>query len=123
MNFLIVFLLVNRDNFKEDGSIKYFYVTYDDDFSDRIAEREILKIAVRVPYKEALKRYKMDLECIKEKRIFDEAEEFVKRHKASYNKFIRKNKDVTPVDFLLRERSMLEKRLVKTLKTRVDTIK
>ena len=113
----------NRDNFKEDGSIKYFYVTYDDDFSDRIAERELLKIAVRVPYKEALKRYKMDLECIKEKRIFDEAEEFVKRHKASYNKFIRKNKDVTPVDFLLRERSMLEKRLVKTLKTRVDTIK
>ncbi len=114
---------VNRDNFKEDGSLKYFYVTYDNDFSDRIAEREILKIAVRVPYKEALKRYKMDLECIKEKRLFDEAEEFVKNHKASYNKFIRKNKDVTPVDFLLRERSMLEKRLVKTLKTRVDTIK
>ena len=83
---------VNRDNFKEDGSIKYFYVTYCDDFSDRIAEREILKIAVRVPYKEALKRYKMDLECIKEKRLFDEAEEFVKNHKASYNKFIRKIK-------------------------------
>ena len=114
---------VNRDNFKEDGSLKYFYVTYDNDFFDRIAEREILKIAVRVPYKEALKRYKMDLECIKEKRLFDETEEFVKNHKASYNKFIRKNKDVTPVDFLLRERSMLEKRLVKTLKTRVDTIK
>ena len=110
---------VNRDNFKEDGSIKYFYVTYDDDFSDRIAEREILKIAVRVPYKEALKRYKMDLECIKEKKLFDEAKEFVKKHKASYNKFIRKNKDVTPVDFLLRERSMLEKRLVKALKNRL----
>ena len=109
----------NRDNFKEDGSIKYFYVTYDDDFSDRIAEREILKIAVRVPYKEALKRYKMDLECIKEKKLFDEAKEFVKNHKASYNKFIRKNKDVTPVDFLLRERSMLEKRLVKALKNRL----
>ena len=110
---------VNRDNFKEDGSIKYFYVTYDDDFSDRIAEREILKIAVRVPYKEALKRYKMDLECIKEKKLFDEAKEFVKKHKASYNKYSRKNKDVTPVDFLLRERSMLEKRLVKALKNRL----
>ena len=110
---------VNRDNFKEDGSIKYFYVTYHDDFSDRIAERELLKIAVRVPYKEALKRYKSDLECIKEKELFDEAEEFVKRHKASYNKYIRKNKNVTPVDFLLRERSMLEKRLVKALKNRL----
>lgn len=110
---------VNKNNFKEDGSIKYFYVTYFDDFSDRIAEREILKIAVRVPYKEALKRYKMDLECIKEKKLFDEAEEFVKNHKASYNKFTRKNKDVTPVDFLLRERSMLEKRLVKALKNRL----
>ena len=109
----------NKNNFKEDGSFKYFYVTYHDDFSDRIAERELLKIAVRVPYKEALKRYKSDLECIKEKKLFDEAEEFVKRHKASYNKFIRKNKDVTPVDFLLRERSMLEKRLVKALKNRL----
>ena len=109
----------NKNNFKEDGSFKYFYVTYHDDFSDRIAERELLKIAVRVPYKEALKRYKSDLECIKEKELFDEAEEFVKRHKASYNKYIRKNKNVTPVDFLLRERSMLEKRLVKALKNRL----
>lgn len=109
----------NKNNFKEDGSFKYFYVTYHDGFSDRIAERELLKIVVRVPYKEALKRYKSDLECIKEKKLFEEAEEFVKRHKASYNKYIRKNKDRTPVDFLLRERSMLEKRLVKALKNRL----
>ena len=52
-------------------------------------------------------------------RLRHEAEGFVKRHKASYNKFSRKNKDVTPVDFLLRERSMLEKRLVKALKNRL----
>ena len=55
----------------------------------------------------------------KRKKLFDEAKEFVKKHKASYNKFTRKNKDVTPVDFLLRERSMLEKRLVKALKNRL----
>ena len=116
---MIDICIENKNNFKEDGSFKYFYVTYHDDFSDRIAERELLKIVVRVPYKEALKRYKSDLECIKEKKLFEEAEEFVKRHKASYNKYIRKNKDRTPVDFLLRERSMLEKRLVKALKNRL----
>ena len=32
----------------------------------------------------------MDLECIKEKKLFDEAKELVKNHKASYKKFIRK---------------------------------
>lgn len=107
---------LNKDNFNSNGSIKYFYVDYFDSFNDRIAEKEILKIAVRVSQKEALEIHQRNVASIMEKRTLNEALEYIQKHKSSYRKFCHRNIGTTPIDFVENEKQQLLKRLINILK-------
>lgn len=107
---------LNRENFKIDGSIKYFYVDYMDGFSDGIAEKEILKIAIRLPQREALNVHKNNMIAIDEKRKYDEALRYIQSHKSSYKKFCHRNPSSNPTDFIEKEKKQLIRRLIKTMK-------
>lgn len=112
----------NRDNYNLDGSVKYFYIDYMDNFNDRIAEKEILKISVRVSKEEALKIHEKNLKAIEEKEKFDEAVEYIRKNKSSYKKFCHKKTGATPIEFVEEKKKQLVKKLIKTLNSRKSTI-
>ena len=114
----------NNANYRDDGTIEYFYVEYHAGISDSIIENEILKIADCLPQEEAIIRYNMDIEAKKRRKLELEALEYVKNHKAKYYKGT--NRLLTPVEFMLqeeaKERKSLGMRLVRTLNKRINDI-
>lgn len=110
----------NKNNFAKFNSVKYFYVDYPDSFNDRIIEKEILKIAYRLPLVEALKIEKENLNCIKEKEQFDEASEYIRKNQKSYKKYCQKNPESNIYDFINYEKKQLVMRLVNTFNNKIE---
>lgn len=108
----------NIDNYNKDGTIKYFYIDYNDSICDRIAEKEILKVATRLSFTDSLVRYRMDLEKEKQNILEKEALQYVNKHKSSYKKASRGGY-ITPLEFVELEKNKLQKRIVKTLENRL----
>lgn len=105
----------NRNNFWEDGSVKYFYVEYKDNFNDRIAEKEIEKVAIRLPYEKAMQIEKENHIILKEKEDSQANAIYINKHKKQYEKFCKRNPQGTYEDFIQKERKELTLRLVKSL--------
>lgn len=107
----------NKNNFNSNGSIKYISIHYSDNSSDLWIEREILKIADRLPKEEAEKMYEEDNAANELARRMSEAEKYVKQNKSKYNKG--RNRLMTPLQFMEqeeeKEKKYLAKRLVKAL--------
>lgn len=105
----------NRNNFWEDGSVKYFYVEYQDSFNDRIAEKEIEKVAIRLPYEKAMQIETENNIILKEKKDSQANAIYINKHKKQYDKFCKRNPQGTYEDFIQKERKELALRLVKSL--------
>lgn len=105
----------NRNNFLEDGSVKYFYVEYQDNFNDRIAEKEIKKVAIRLPYEKARQIEMENNIILKEKEDSQANTIYINKHKKQYDKFCKRNPQGTHEDFIQKERKELALRLVKSL--------
>lgn len=114
---------LNRNNFNSDNTVRYFFVDYPDSFNDRIAEKEILKIASRLSQSEAIKLEEENRNAIKEKQQFDEAVEYIRRNKSCYKKYCQRNSNATPQAFINNEKKQFAKRLVKALNNRIEDIK
>jgi len=120
----INFCKYNTHNYREDGTIQYFYVDYHASISDSVVAKEILKIADCLSQEEAILRNNMDVEATERYKLEQRALEFVKNHKAKYYKGT--NRLLTPVEFMQqeedKERKGLGIRLVKTLNKRINDI-
>ena len=114
----------NPLNFNEDGSVKYFYIEYRDSLLNIAAEEELAKIATPLSREEAIEKYKEDIIAEEKYRLEQEAQEYVRTHKARYNKG--SNRLLTPIEFMereqQRERNELGMRLVKTLRKRMTDL-
>lgn len=114
----------NNDNYRNDGTIEYFYVDYRAGISDCVVENELLKIADCIPQEQAVLRYNMDIAAEKRHKLELQALEYVKKHKSKYYKGT--NRLLTPVEFMQqeedKERNGLSIRLVKSLKKRISDI-
>lgn len=114
----------NPLNFNEDGSVKYFYIEYRDSILNIAAEEELAKIATPLSREEAIEKYKEDIIAEEKYRLEQEAQEYVRTHKARYNKGA--NRLLTPIEFMereqQRERKELGMRLVKTLRKRMTDL-
>lgn len=113
---------LNKSNFNPDGSVKYFYVDYCDDFYDRIAEREILKIANRVTFEEAKNIENENKNAINAKKHLDAQMEYIKKHKKAYRKYCGSHGSSNYSDFIESEKKQHIKRLVKILNNRAKNI-
>lgn len=115
----------NSENFRDDGTIAYFYVDYRAGISDSVVENELLKIADCLSQEDAIIRKNMDVQAIERYNLEQRALEYVKNHKAKYNKGA--NRLLTPVQFLEqeeeKEKQGLGIRLVKSLNKRINDIK
>lgn len=116
------FCKYNKENYRNDGTIGYFYVDYRAGISDSVVENEILKIAVCLSQEDAILRYNMDIEAKKRYELELQALEYVKNHKSKYYKGT--NRLLTPVEFMqqeeAKERKGLGMRLVRGLNKRID---
>ncbi len=118
------FCKYNHDNYRNDGTIEYFYIDYRASVSDSVVANELLKIADCLPQEEAIIRYNMDIEAKKRHQLEMQALEYVKTHKAKYYKGT--NRLLSPVEFMLQEEAKERKglgiRLVRSLNKRINDI-
>lgn len=120
----ILFCEHNENNFNQDGSIKIIAVKYFNCCTNTLVEKEIFKIADRLEYKEAVKKYEEDLKAQAYFEKQKEAEKYVLEHQNRYNKGT--NRLLTPLEFMeneqRKEREHLDKRLIKTLYKRMEIL-
>lgn len=107
------FCKYNPNNYNKDGTFRYIYVEYFDGVCDWIISREILKIADRLPYNEALEKHKEDLQAYEQYLREQEAIEYVMNHQKEYRKIA--NQMLTPLQFMTKEQERHEKELNRRL--------
>ena len=114
----------NPSNYNPDGSIKYIGVEFYDGSGDIALESQALQIANRLSQSDAIERYEDDLKAYELDRRKKEADEYVKKNKARYNKG--QNRFMTPLEFMeheeKKEKAYLGNRLVKALNNRINSI-
>ena len=113
---------LNKNNFNPGGIVKYFYVDYCDDFCDRIAEREILKVANRVNYEEAKNIEDENINAENAKKQLDDETEYIKNHEKAYKKYCQNQGSIKYSGFIESEKKQHVKRLVKILNNRAKNI-
>ena len=114
----------NKNNFNEDGTIKYFSIKFHHGMRDNKIEKELAKIATCLPSEEALEKLNEDMEAIHQHEKEQEAIEFVKKNMNKYKKGT--NRLLSPIEFMeqeqRKEREQLGKRLIKTLYKRMEDL-
>lgn len=115
-------VIVETCKLNSDNTVRCFFVDYSDSFKDRIAEKEILKIAYRLPQVDAKKLEDENINIIKEKQQFEEAVEYIRKNKKRYEKYCQRNDNPTPESFMNNEKEQLVKRLINTFNNRIDVI-
>ena len=111
----------NPNNYNLDGSIRYFCVDFSDGISDSESEKEILKIADRVPQEEAVKLYNMDIEATQ---MHEKQEEI--KEQADYRKFKKmyekRNPGMSEENCIVEFMKLMEQKERKARKARNDCL-
>lgn len=107
----LLFCKENIENYRKDLTIKTFAILYNDSVHDRDLEEEIEKIAIRIPFEEALIKYKKDIETLNEKQERKEIEEVISKYKRKFHK-----SHLSPEEFFKKEKMQAEQNLVRVLR-------
>lgn len=107
----LLFCKENICNYRNNLKVKTIAIQFPDSIYDRKIEKEVLKIANRVPLEEAVVNYQKDQEALKEKEKQEEIEELILKYPRKFHK-----SHLKPEEFFNKEKTQAKLNLVRVLK-------